>query len=1780
MYDDPWSALNSTMVPTSLFPRDQQPAIGAKPTAASLGMSQDDFNNYVHVNDDGSWAVSKNSDGSPRAKGFMGMLGAAASWVSSGVKGIDKGISNAPVIGQAYEANKWLVKKTVIQPLDIAATGSYWMYTNAVSRPLTAAILQLGKVGQGNAGALLDSGAWSQSYDAAEHRTRKATQADVDAANKAAENDPLHRVNSLKVGDDITTQQGISPGQALANAGETQGMNPLETYGRSLAAIPTFGLSMTLGAQPDAKYMNESYLYDTNYWQKQEGWKYNVGTGLMDATASVALDPTIAGGKVLKPIRLATRVVKVAEGEQAGAKIAGITVVKPRTAEQLVNGDAFTNLAKTAIDNKWSPNQINNALERGRGSRGSAFTTRDMGARLSQVLSQADNVDDWRLAARFSMGDEAAFAELSQRSQSFALAYGKALDNRVDITNADKIYKKSFASLVDNNFQAKPINPARWQYATEDLQRPFGPIPEEYEAAKYKPRSIEDRVKVDEQGGLFIRSPYVTADKAAAEEISESPKNFEQLQFEGKGFQYEVKPLDPSSIPTASYASVNIPGLIEWKAGVQSSLEATNVQLSNMANRDGWLAKIMGDNLNDPAVVNPLFGSMQEARFAGLGRNVVKQAERRQLQYLGARSTEGFQARLIQNGIYGGAVRVIGKMGDRLPTGVINHNEADATARLSDYLKASPIDGESAAYLTDNYSRIADKTNSVKYITDVVEPALLESFGKKYGLDIDTTQEMYNDYRRVSQGEMDKARNPSQVFSATTATGENGQPIRIDQLADGEKVAAHPQLSTQLQYTSALPNLKAFDRFLVKNAPMINRMRRSGISAYDTLDNFAGSFNGLFKLGNLLRVSYVGRNVAEETLAQAAKFGAMAVMSNAARGGASVMRNALPSGAVLDDLGRVIRKVEVNRSLPMVQNMNEAVDEHIAHIESEIARRTPASGTFGRRAEIEDAEGLSYWQDRLAKAKDTRAEFQSYEGELLQHAQRQSKALGEGTFVHNGRVVPEAFNENYVGAIPRDQITSSDSYRTVFGRIQAAISEDMLRTGNYKTLTPSDDGHLDAWKRAVNLQLLQDPVGKRIAQDTTGDSAIKFLRSPEGSLYRKNLGEAGGREPAEHVRLIKAMVDQYIPESMREQAAKNGKVADADFMAVAEGERPVVHGEELRAATQGNQGAFSWFDRLNEKWFNGLPRMASDRLSWQPTYVRAHRMHMQELLEQHDRVQAKFGQSDFVSMDTMNKFMSKADGMARQTMREVLYEPNRTNTAHALRYISPFFSAYTDSLSRWAGLVTESPDLVGKVAKIYNAPVAANLVTDRNGDKVDENGNNSAGQFVGMNDRVFNFQINPLTKNLPPSIKDMKISVGSLNVVTPGEPWWSPGFGPVVAIPADTVMRNYPTASKYLNWINPYGTQAESTQADIMRSIAPKFAEDIYDKYDTSGQKYQDALMASYRAQMVDYHQNGGALPDWKKAESDANSLFNLNALADGILPGNVRSTDKYQFYVDALKSLRQQDASKANDLFMARYGKDFKQYADALMFTQSATKSKTGVPSTVEGLAASHEFSGLIKQNPELGAYIVGDQSRAGEFSQWALLNQKASGDRTTVTAEDRIKQTAVNAGWDAYTKIADAIRADMVNQGYRTLQDKGAEQLAALKQRAILAIANKYPDWAQDYTVSDKDAVPKRIEAFQEIVSNKALSTDPNRTDVKWMAAYLTQRQQFVNMLKARDAQGGSAVLTAKSNEDLSLAWTRFREAIAEKDTKFSATMERYLSNDQLQISMIGKGVNNGSF
>src|SRR6266403_4012253 len=153
--------------------------------------------------------------------GFMGavagVLGTADSW-----------LSNIPGWG--------IAKQSVSYPIDKAATGMRWAYSNVISQPISTLLLQSARYDING-----DLSGWGESWHQAEH---------------------------------------ISPGQAFMNY-----ENTAEASGQGTALSSVWG-DAGQNLSPHEKAMVKQnvnrFIYDKNYWQDKSSWKYNVGSGSLE----------------------------------------------------------------------------------------------------------------------------------------------------------------------------------------------------------------------------------------------------------------------------------------------------------------------------------------------------------------------------------------------------------------------------------------------------------------------------------------------------------------------------------------------------------------------------------------------------------------------------------------------------------------------------------------------------------------------------------------------------------------------------------------------------------------------------------------------------------------------------------------------------------------------------------------------------------------------------------------------------------------------------------------------------------------------------------------------------------------------------------------------------------------------------------------------------------------------------------------------------------------------------------------------------------------------------------------------------------------------------------------------------------------------------------------------------------------------------------------------------------------------------------------------------------
>lgn len=820
-------------------------------------------------------------------------------------------------------------------------------------------------------------------------------------------------------------------------------------------------------------------------------------------------------------------------------------------------------------------------------------------------------------------------------------------------------------------------------------------------------------------------------------------------------------------------------------------------------------------------------------------------------------------------------------------------------------------------------------------------------------------------------------------------------------------------------------------------------------------------------------------------------------------------------------------------------------------------------------------------------------EYSDYAGAIIREAERaQGKRLGEKEYEYRGITIKEAYNPKWDNPIVRDEITSKYGNQVMFSRYEAVNKERMAKTGAWVDITPDMPTHMDEWLRAVNLQFGQDELFRLVAEDP--DKAAAWLKTAAGKKHAAELGPHG-KEPEDLPRKIELLLDQYVPVEggIRDKFIRGEEVYAKDLRAaLPENAFPVVHGEEVRVLLKKERKttASAHIDNLIARTFNRFGTIPTDVLANHPIYLMAQRARMKELVDKEIALRKEGGLGEFIPDEkTMNQMLAKSDQLARKDITQVVYDPTRTSATEGLRFVAPFLSAHIDGLQRWSGLMAEKPHLISRASQIYNAPVAANLITDKQGNHVDGSGHvlikDADGKvverkFVPLSERVFHLR-RPGQNPDKQSKGSTPIALSAMNVIAPGDPWFNPGGGPLVQISGNFIAKEVPAAGEFLQWakVLPFGP------TDTATALTPKWMRESWLAYtagEEGNQKYQDALLAVHNKHMADWRRGGGdgAKPSWKRAEKEAKSFMFIEALTAFSTPAQTMETPltgtPYQFYIDQFRQLQETNPEDAREIFWSRYGEDYYQ------FTTSLSKSM-GIAPTIEAVYTSEEYKDMIEMDPDLAGFIMSQRDK-GEFSSTAYavqMDQLIGGERvrSKLTAEQAAKLNEAQAGWMKYSKMMNLVDSMLLKVGFKSYQQKGAEKFALLKTIIQSQVAEEYPAWDEDFNQVDMAKVPKRIESLSRLVMDPRLANDPMRTDVPVMQQYLMMRAVFKQKLTdmglkqlsftpgAGPTQEGTPAEPSGEAKALGAQWRLVQMSLVSRDTQFGEMFHRYLSNDNLQ-------------
>lgn len=1679
-----------------------------------------------------------------------GFLQNIISNISEGAESWDNALSKIPGWGVAKNTGK-----AVWYPVDKLASGAYWLYSNAVSQPLSTLLIQTskGELAAGGDNALFSGDFWS----------------------------------TLMSGDEWSDAYGkaehISPAQAFMNY-----ENTMQASGekRALGFLAADESKLTQLDKEQVNRQTERFLYDTEYWRAKQGWTYTAGTGALDFMISMGADPTYVGVKTVSSVVKGGRSIKVAgQAPEASRSISGVNILADKIGQKI--GESFAKSPEEATRSKkvneffdWAhgktPAEIAQHPIWGRGRR--INPAKDQ---LSQVLSHASR-DEMPMMLRFAMGDNAAAANLVETNADLLAQIGKMSDNRVLVDSA------KYDAEMMGALQESTVGAEKFPMLTDIPPRPTTPGPR--------------------QSGW---------DKTYGE-LSDKIGLHRQALEGTEG----LKGLGPAS--QTSFADVL--RAEEWKA---AKLSEYDTQLAALESKSQYYGQALGGLPKSVDEFTPgqsnIFGTTKSLYRQGpLALRDTQVAAGKKIDKLGRgrdylnRNEAGFTSRIIRNGFYTAPVRVWDSFGERLPENFINHNEDDAYTRVADMLKQVPNLGQDARLaMVKEYSQAGDKVARAEVLDKIHTQVVNHMVSRVSGLD-EATSLAIDKMRKVgfskAMNDLTGQRPNDQMYSAALKDQEAGYTAsnRVDFVDAGEGNIISPMAKTQLSYAEPLLNVREFDRILKRGSGYLGNVGKWSRDRAGDVGTVMDQLNTIWKATTLLRPGYTLRSMSEEQVASAVKFGIISSVAGfgkgfgnwalnrgqqvrAVAGHGSYVSTVDPSKTYLriaDDeeakrfaeMGLPTEKVKINDAWPLVQSAisDERSALKAAEQQIEALKADPAH----------DVNELARLQEEAADHQGIIDEFGDYATALLQEATTsKGRRLGEGYIEHEGQLIPQAFSPEWANPIPREQITSAHAMSTIFARREAILTSRMIKTGDWAPITPDQVNHMESWLHGVNNQYGQDELYRLVASDPTLKAAKAWVKTPAGKHHMSQLG-VRAKDPVGTIESIKRTLDVYLPPGtgLQQKIANGEKVTEQELRAaIAPEDFPTVHGEELKALTakHSKRTASQIIDNMIEQGFKHLSTIPNDVMARQPIYLRAQEARMKDLVSQELAWRRDNGMSEDLGIEDLEKLLSKSDKLARKDISQIVYDPTRTTATEALRFVVPFLSAHMDGLQRWGGLIAERPQFLTTAAKVYNAPVAGNMVTDRFGRPVGQDGNvtkeDGSKEFVPLSDRV-------LTLRLPGNTKKTKLkgvgeitdqggvrfNMQSLNTVLPGDPWWNPGSGPFAQVALSEVAKRQPALGDFMQWakILPYGTSKDFANIPSGEAFLPAYMRDAWDAYkagDPDGEEYQETLLAVIQKQAAE-HANGGPAVNLERAEKEAKEFIKLHALTNWIMPARTQSTPltgtPYQFFIDQYKTMQEVDPKNAKTNFISKFGPDY------FAFTAAMSESM-GIASTVSADATAAKYKDMIAARPEMAGLVVGDVYNKGGFSNTVYRNQfdqliGGEAVRGKLTAEQAIKENKKDLGWQQYGAFMNALDASLIRSGFRSYTDRGAEQFQAAKQQIVQAIRQDNDAWYEDWGTQNRVAIPMRIEFMKNVMfKDKELMSDPMRSELRTLQQYITVRDYLKAQLNARGQKSVSfseAGMPMGDAQDIGQSLRTVQLYFMNADTRFADVFHRYLENDDL--------------
>ena len=524
------------------------------------------------------------------------------------------------------------------------------------------------------------------------------------------------------------------------------------------------------------------------------------------------------------------------------------------------------------------------------------------------------------------------------------------------------------------------------------------------------------------------------------------------------------------------------------------------------------------------------------------------------------------------------------------------------------------------------------------------------------------------------------------------------------------------------------------------------------------------------------------------------------------------------------------------------------------------------------------------------------------------------------------------------------------------------------------------------------------------------------------------------------------------------------------------------------------------------------------------------------------------------------------DAARRQGIKEtrsLLYDlAERGRFEEMVGTIMPFYGAWQEVITNWAGLAVKNPVFVARGIRYFKALEGE-----------DEEGNK---RFIyrlpeGLLDSEI-FGMKTFGKLGELGFTSLKLNPTSMSMISAG----LPGFGPVVtSLASEAVIKN-PGLQDTLDWMLPYGaSEGTNVLGRIAQQIEPTFVRRLQGAYfDTAERQKMLAQVAVDLA--ITYTENGNAMITEEmidnfsqEAERRTSDLLKVRALAGLAIPMSFSLQSPYHDVIDGYrKKVENEGFDEANDWLLTEKGEEF------FALTARRTMIRGVASGTLEGEEKYREHQDFADNHPLLKDFIIGKVGADDvefEFNYAVYKTEIAEGRRERATPEEILRKPQENRGWAKWSEVRDLVYEELDRRGQQngsaSLRANSNNDLRNLLEAAKAEIRVEYPLWWQAYNAArDPLESAKIVQGFREAVESEDFAYRPEMPQIE---EYLDARQMIEEELDRRWKATGdadNASLKSRNNQDLEDLWDAIRTDLR-TNPQFSAIFDRYFDSDNIE-------------